>query len=336
MKKRLLAALVSGAMLISALAGCGSSGAQTSGDDSAGQTANQDYHIKVILKTLASEYWQYVGNGCKQAGEDLGVTVDVLGASSETAYDEQLSMIETTLSANDCDAMVVAPLQAETVATQIANTDLPIVAIDTAIDSDKVLSFVGFNNEELAAMGGKAAVEAAKDKGWDKITAIGIMGVQGDSTSETRIAGFKQGIAEAGGEYLSAETQYADSVADKAVTCMEAIIQAHPEGVSIIVANNDDMAAGAARAAAAFPAYKDTIFVGIGGNLAGIDAILAGQETMTVAVDGYDVGYLGVQAAVDALNGKTLEKFIATDATVVTAENAAERRAEVEKRLGTS
>lgn len=334
MKKRLLAALVSGAMLISALAGCGSSGAQTSGDDSAGQTANQDYHIKVILKTLASEYWQYVGNGCKQAGEDLGVTVDVLGASSETAYDEQLSMIETTLSSSDCDAMVVAPLQAETVATQIAGTDLPIVAIDTAINSDKVLNFVGFNNEELAAMGGKAAVEAAKDKGWDKITAIGIMGVQGDSTSEARIAGFKQGIAEAGGEYLSAETQYADSVADKAVTCMEAIIQAHPEGVSIIVANNDDMAAGAARAAAAFPAYKNTIFVGIGGNLAGIDAILAGQETMTVAVDGYDVGYLGVQAAVDALNGKKLDEFIATDATVVTADNAAERRAEVEKRLG--
>lgn len=337
MKKRLLAALVSGALLMSTLAGCGGSTAQTdNGGDTADQTGQQDYHIKVILKTLASEYWQYVGNGCRQAGEDLGVTVDVLGASSETAYDEQLSMIETTLSSSDCDAMVVAPLQAETAATQLAGTDLPIVAIDTAINSDKVLSFVGFNNEELAAMGGKAAVEAAKDKGWDKITAIGIMGVQGDSTSEARIAGFKQGIAEAGGEYLSAETQYADSVADKAVTCMEAIIQAHPEGVSIIVANNDDMAAGAARAAAAFPAYKNTIFVGIGGNLAGIDAILAGQETMTVAVDGYDVGYLGVQAAVDALNGKTLEKFIATDATVVTAENAAERRAEVEKRLGTS
>lgn len=325
MKKRLLAALVSGALMMSALAGCGGSTAQTNnGGDTADQTTQQDYHIKVILKTLASEYWQYVGNGCKQAGEDLGVTVDVLGASSETAYDEQLSMIETTLSANDCDAMVVSPLQAETVATQIANTDLPIVAIDTAIPSD----------EELAAMGGKAAVEAAKDKGWDKITAIGIMGVQGDSTSEARIAGFKQGIAEAGGEYLSAETQYADGVADKAVTSMEAIIQAHPEGVAIIVANNDDMAAGAARAAAAFPAYKDTIFVGVGGNLAGIDAILAGQETMTVAVDGYDVGYLGVQAAVDALNGKKLDEFIATDATVVTADNAAERRAEVEKRLG--
>ena len=334
MKKRLLAVLMSSAMLMSALAGCGSSTAQTTSGDTADSSAQQDYHIKVILKTLASEYWQYVGNGCKKAGEDLDVTVDVLGASSETAYDEQLSMIETTLSAGDCDAMVVAPLQAETVATQIAGADLPIVAIDTAIDSDKVLSFVGFNNEELAAMGGKAAVEAAKEKGWDKITAIGIMGVQGDSTSEARISGFKSGIEEAGGEYLSAETQYADSVADKAVTSMEAIIQAHPEGVAIIVANNDDMAAGAARAAAAFPAYKNTIFVGVGGNLAGIDAILAGQETMTVAVDGYDVGYLGVQAAVDALNGKKLDEFIATDATVVTADNAADRRAEVEKRMG--
>lgn len=332
MKKRLLAVLMSSAMLMSALAGCGGSSAQTSdGGNTADQTTSQNYNIKVILKTLASEYWQYVGNGCKQAGEDLGVNVDIIGASSETAYDEQLSMIETTLSSSDCDAMVVAPLQAETVATQIANADLPIVAIDTAIDSDKVLSFVGFNNEELAALGGKAAVEAAKEKGWDKITAIGIMGVQGDSTSEARIAGFKQGITEAGGEYLSA-----DSVADKAVTCMEAIIQAHPEGVSIIVANNDDMAAGAARAAAPFPAYKSTIFVGVGGNLAGIDAILAGQETMTVAVDGYDVGYLGVQAAVDALNGKTPEKFIATDASVITAENAEERRAEVEKRLGSN
>ena len=70
------------------------------------------------------------------------------------------------------------------------------------------------------------------------------------------------------------------------------------------------------------------------GDVGKVTEIDPGQETMTVAVDGYDVGYLGVQAAVDALNGKKLDKFIATDATVVTADNAAERRAEVEKRLG--
>ena len=62
MKKRLLAALVSGALMMSALAGCGGSTAQTNnGGETADQTTQQDYHIKVILKTLASEYWQGFG-----------------------------------------------------------------------------------------------------------------------------------------------------------------------------------------------------------------------------------------------------------------------------------
>jgi len=318
--------LVSGALMMSALAGCGGSTAQTNnGGDTADQTTQQDYHIKVILKTLASEYWQYVGNGCKQAGEDLGVTVDVLGASSETAYDEQLSMIETTLSANDCDAMVVAPLQAETVATQIANTDLPIVAIDTAIDSDKVLSFVGFNNEELAAMGGKAAVEAAKAAGWDKVQAIAISGVQGDGTATARLTGYEKGVTEAGGEFLKDEIQYADAVADKAATSMEAIMQNHPEGVAIIVCNNDDMAMAAARAAKGNAAYEKTIFVGFDGIQSACNAILSGEETMSVAQEAYDMGYKAVEAAVKAVNGEKLEKFIDSGCSVVNKDNAQER-----------
>ena len=83
-------------------------------------------------------------------------------------------------------------------------------------------------------MGGEAAVEAAKEAGWDTITAIGIAGVQGDSTSEARMGGYKKGVEKAGGTYLDAETQYADGVSDKAVTAMEAIIQSHPEGIAIV------------------------------------------------------------------------------------------------------
>ena len=52
MKKRLLAALVSGAMLMGALAGCGSSTAQTSGGDSAGQTAS-----RIITSRSFSKRW---------------------------------------------------------------------------------------------------------------------------------------------------------------------------------------------------------------------------------------------------------------------------------------
>ncbi len=336
--KKILSVLLSAAMMLTLCTGCGGNTRADTGSSAADAGSNNgagtgtEKHIKVVLKTLASEYWAYVAKGCKQAGQDLGVAVDVLGASSETVYDEQLNIIDTTLSTGECDAIVIAPLQADSVASQIANIDLPVIAIDTNVESDKVLSFVGFDNEQMAAMGGAAAVNAAKAAGWIEIKAIGIAGVQGDSTSESRMAGYRKGIEESGGVYLADETQYADGVSDKAVTSMEAIVQTHPEGVAIIVANNDDMAIGAARAAASYPAYKDTIFLGCGGNVAALDAILQGNETMTVAVDGYDVGYLGVKAAVEALDGAELEKFIASEAAIVTAENAEEHKAFVEKK----
>ena len=47
---------------------------------------------------------------------------------------------------------------------------------------------------------------------------------------------------------------------------------------------------------------------------------------MTVAVDGYQVGYTGVQCALRALQGETLEKFIATPASIVTKDNAEEQK----------
>lgn len=340
--KKILSALLCVTMMLTLFVGCGNnttvdtdaSADAPAADTEPTNTATQsgEKNIKVILKTLASEYWAYVAKGCEQAGKDLNVTVDVLGASSETAYDEQINMIETTLSSGECDALVIAPLQSDSVATQIANVDLPVIAIDTNVESDKVLSFIGFDNEQMAAMGGEAAVAAAKAAGWTEIKAIGIAGVQGDSTSESRMAGYRKGIEESGGVYLTDETQYADGVSDKAVAAMEAIVQTHPEGIAIIVANNDDMAVGAARAAASYPAYQNTIFLGCGGNVAALDAIIQGNETMTVAVDGYDVGYLGVKAAVEALDGKELEKFIASEATIVTADNAEEHKASVEKK----
>lgn len=177
MTKRIGAAMLSTALLLGALTGCGGNTSSSTDGDNAASASTENPHISVVLKTLASEYWAYVAKGCEQAGKDLGVEVDVQGASSETAYDEQLSIIETVLSASGTDALVVAPLQSETVATQIANAEIPIIAIDTNVESDKVLTLVGFENESMGSEGGEAAVEAAKKAGWDTITAIGIAGV---------------------------------------------------------------------------------------------------------------------------------------------------------------
>lgn len=338
MKKRVLALVLAGAMAAS-MAACGEKkeeapAAESATSEVAEETTEEaapaaeaggDYSIDVILKTTASEYWGYVMAGAKAAAADLGVKVDVKGATSETAYDEQQNMIETDLNSGAYDAIVIAPLQGDQVATLISNTDIPIFAVDTRIDSDKVLSFIGTGNVAAATQGGEKAVELAKANGWEEIKAIEIAGVQGDQTNSERMEGYAAGINGAGGEFLESETQYADGVADKAVVAMEAIMQKFPEGIAIIVANNDDMAAAAARVAKENPAYEKTIFVGFDGNKAACESILAGGQTMSVTQNAYGMGYQAVEAAFNYLNGEEQPEFIEAPAGTVDPETAQER-----------
>lgn len=336
MKKRLLAMLLAGAMCAS-LAACGgnNTNAATDGGETGGETSGTGYSIDVILKTTASEYWGYVQAGAEAyMAENPDVKVEVKGASSETAYDEQQNMIETDLNSGAYDAFVIAPLQADLVKTLIAGKEMPIIAVDTDIDAPEVLSFVGTSNEDAAALGGEEAVKAAQAAGWTEINAIAISGVQGDSTAAARVAGYQKGIEAAGGTFLAKEIQYADGVADKAASSMEAIMQNHPEGVAIIVCHNDDSAMAAARAAKGNANYANTIFVGFDGIQSACNAILANEMTMSVAQEAYNMGYMAVEAAVNALNGETLDDFIPSGASVVTKDNAQERLDTLNSYLG--
>ncbi len=330
MKKRLLAMLLTGALCAS-MAACSSGGEASTGEtggETGGESSGSGYSIDVILKTTASEYWQYVQAGALAYMQDNpDVTVTVKGAPSETSYQDQLNMIQTDL-ADDYDGYVIAPLQADMVANLVSGVEKPIVAVDTKIEAPEVLSFVGTGNESAGALGGAAAVEAAKAAGWTDIKAIEIAGVQGDTTNTDRMNGYMKGIEEAGGDFLEDEVQYADAVATKAVDAMNGIMSRHPEGIAIICANNDDMAIAAAKAAAdsGNEAYANTIFLGFDGIQSACDAILEGRLTMSVAQQGYEMGYMSVEAVVNALNGETIEEFIDSGADVVTAENAQERK----------
>lgn len=314
-KKRVLAMLLAGAMALSMTA-CGGNSASTDGssNDGGASASGGSYKVSVILKTLAAEYWQYVKSGAEDYASEHSdkVTVEVKGPSSETAFDEMQNMIETDLSSGS-------------LAQLVSGTKLPIVAIDTNFTAPEVKSFVGTGNEAAAKKGGEAAVEAAKAAGWTDIKCIEIAGVQGDQTNTARMNGYKAGVEEAGGTFLSDEVQYADATADRATTAMEAIMQTHPEGIAIICANNDDMAMAAARAAQGHDAYKNTIFLGFNGDRAACEAILAGQMTMSVAQMAYEMGYKAVETMVQVLDGETVDEFVDSGSDVVTPDNAQER-----------
>lgn len=328
LKKRLMAMLMAGVMATT-LTACG--GSSSGGDRSASSSGstgadNGDIKISFIMKTLASEHWQFMKAGAEAASEDLGVTVDIKGPPSETSYDEQQNQIETDLAA-DYDAYCIAPLQSDLVANLISGQTTPIIAVDTNIDAPEVISFVGTGNEAAAKAGAEAAVKLAKEAGWAEVNCIEIAGVQGDATNTARMTGYQKGIEESGGTFLADETQYADAVADKAVNAMEAIMQTHPEGVAIICANNDDMAVAAARTAqeSGNENYKNTIFLGFDGQITACESILNGQLTLTAAQQAYDMGYLAVETALKAAKGEEVDEVVDSGTEIVTKDNAQER-----------
>lgn len=319
--RKIGALFLSSTLLVGMLAGCGGDSATAETSDT-GEQASDAYQISIVFKTTANEYTQYMMAGAKEAAAKYDVTVDMKGASSETSYDEQQNMIETDLSSGKYDAMIIAPLQGDMVSTMVSGTTMPIFAIDTDFDAKEKISFIGIGQADAAASGGEAAVEAAKAAGWTEIKAAYIAGVQGDSTAEARKTGFQEGIEAAGGTFLVDEIQYADAVADKAANCMEAIIQNHPEGIAVICCHNDDCAIAAARTAASYPAYANTIFVGFDGNITAAESILEGGETITVAQSGYDQGYRAVETAVNYLNGEKVESFVDCGTQIIDKDSA--------------
>lgn len=313
MAKRALAMLLAGAMT-AGLAGCGG-GEESTGDTTA--EGGDTHQLCVVLKTTASEYWSYVIAGIEQAEADLGnVQVDIRGASSDTDFDGQLNLVETVINANACEALAVAPLQADQIATVLEGVDIPVLAIDT--DFDEAQTFIGTAHEDAAYQGGQYVAEQIGEGGKVAILA----NIQGEPTSEARVAGYTKAMDEGGCEIVT--LQYTDGVGDKAANVMDGVLQTYPD-LDAVLCCADDVALGASRAIQQANRQDDGIVIcGFDGISSGVEAVVNGTISCTVAQDPYNMGYQCVVSLLDAIEGKDLGDFIDTGCQVITPENAQE------------
>lgn len=314
---RVIAMLLSGILAVS-LTACGS---DTSTADSsaaeASSSSDSKHRLCVVLKTTASEYWSYVVAGIEQAEKDLGnVEVDVRGGTSDTDFDGQMNIVETTINAGTCEAIAIAPLQADTIANVLTNAQIPVLAIDT--NFEQASTFIGTAHEDAAYKGGQYVAEQLGEGAQVAILA----NVQGESTSAARVAGYTRAMEEGGCEIVT--LQYTNGVADQAVTVMDGVLQSYPD-VDAVLCCADDVALGASRAIEQAGRQNDGIIIcGFDGISSGVQAVVDGTISCTVAQDPYNMGYQCVISLMDALEGKKLDSFIDTGCNVITPDNAQE------------
>jgi methyl-galactoside transport system substrate-binding protein len=285
-------------------------------------------NIRSELEKRAKEYEQETG---------IKVTLDIQDAKGNQYV--QNKQVERFISLG-CDTLCVNPVDRTTssgIIDAAAAADIPVVffnrqPVEEDMDRWDRLYYVGADAKESAVLEAEIVADqyekdpASLDKNGDGVISYVLLeGESNHQDSLIRTEWSVQTLKDRGVPIEKITGGIANWERSQASALMEQWLELYPDTIELVLSNNDDMAMAAARAAKGNAAYAKTIFVGFDGIQSACNAILAGEETMSVAQEAYDMGYKAVEAAVKAVNGETLEKFIDSGCSVVTKDNAQER-----------
>jgi ribose transport system substrate-binding protein len=271
----------------------------------------------VVPKGLTHQFWLTVKAGADAAGKDLGVEIDWIGPEKETEVVKQINMIEDQIGAG-VNAIVMAACDQDALVDVIKKAldkKIPVITIDSGVNSDLPQSFIATDNVAGAA---DAARELAKLIGNEGEVGL-IPFVKGAGTSEQREEGFKKGIAEFPNIKI-ADIQYCQSDVIKAMNVTEDMLTAHPNLKGIFAAN-EPAAIGVVQALEAAGKAGQIKLVAFDAGDDEIAALKRGTIQALVVQNPFRMGYDGVKTAYDVLQGKQVEKRIDTGVTAVTREN---------------
>lgn len=310
MKKahRLLASIFILSALLASL-GCGS------GDRLS--TQEEKPVIKVIVKKVNYDFWEVVKMGTEAAGKEFGVTVDYEGPTDENDIDGQISMVDAAIR-EKVDALVLAAgdyVRLVDVTEKAVSEGIPVIIIDSGLNSDRISGFVGTDNVEA----GKKLGETLIGKVGDNCDIAVMSFVKGTATSVQREEGLAEAIkAKPGIKLLS--TEYCNSDENTAQELTEELVRKYP-GLDVIVCLNAYGTTGTARAINKLNLAGKVKVIGFDSTPEEISLMEKDVIQSLVIQNPFSMGYQGVKYALDAIRGQIIPRVVNTDSTVIDKEN---------------
>jgi ribose transport system substrate-binding protein len=273
--------------------------------------------IAVIPKGLSHQFWLTVKAGADAAGKEVGAEIIWQGPSKETEIEKQISIMEDMIT-SEVDAIVMAACDENAlinVIQQAIDAGIPVVTIDSGVKSDIPVSFVATDNIEGAKAAARKLAELIGEEG-----EVGLIPfVKGAATSEMREEGFIEGIKEFPNIKL-ARKLYSDSDSAKGMAVTEDMMTSNPDLRGIFAAS-EPTAVGCAQAIRAAGKAGVVKMVGFDASEQQITDLKDGVCQALVVQNPFRMGYDGVKAALEHLDGKSVPKRIDTGVTVVTMDN---------------
>lgn len=173
MKKKVLAVLLGGCMVVGMLAGCGSKADDTKNADgdtkTDGSGDSKGYHFEVVVKSFQSSYWQAAVQGINQACDELGVTANTTGPNAESDIADQVNMLNNAINKNP-DGIALAACDQNSVLGSLQSAldkKIPVVCFDSGVPDapeGSVYATVVTDNEQAGGIAAEHIYEAIKDR----------------------------------------------------------------------------------------------------------------------------------------------------------------------------
>jgi ribose transport system substrate-binding protein len=232
-----LAAALVLALVVGVVIGKATSSSGPQGNAGPGRASG--LRIDVIVKATDSSFWQSMFAGAQQAGDDLGVEVGRFGPTSETDVNEQVQLVENSIS-RGVNAIVLAANSESALNKAIDRAraaGIKVITVDGTVTT-KNEAFIGTNNLRAGEQAGQrlCALIAAQGKTSGRVLLENaVAGVQalGD-----RAKGFRQGLAANCPQITVWEERFNNNDIATAANQANDALGAVPDLVGIFAANN--------------------------------------------------------------------------------------------------
>ncbi|MGF7031499.1 D-xylose transport system substrate-binding protein [Paenibacillus mucilaginosus] len=275
---------MSGLLLAALVTGCGVVSTDSQETKSPGTTAEKKDDGKLVIgmsmDTLKEERWQKDRDLFTAKVKELGGEVKVLAANGDDST--QLSQAEQLIS-QGVDVLVIIPHNAEATAPIVEKAHkegIKVISYDRLIKNSDVDYYVSFDNVRVGEMQAKAITEKVS-----KGNFVYIGGADTDNNAHM----FKQGamnilkpLQDKGDIKIVYDQFSKDWKPEEALKNMENALTANNNNIQAVVAANDGTAGGAIQALSAQGMAGKIPVSGQDADLAAVQRIAEGKQTMTV------------------------------------------------------
>jgi ribose transport system substrate-binding protein len=281
--------------------------------------------IAVIPKGTTNEFWKAVNAGAFKARDELrakGTPVEIIwkGPLKEDDREQQIQVVENFVSRR-VSGIVLAPLDSRALVQPVAaagQAKIPVVIMDSGLNSDRYASFVATDNYKGGVMAGEHLARLLDGRG----NVILLRYQVGSASTEEREAGFLDALKKRPAIKIISSNQHAGPTRETAYQASQNLLNRYGREVNGVFCPCELPSGAMAMALRDIGRAGGKVkMVGFDAGSKSIEDLKNGDIQGLVVQDPLGIGYESVLAMVKHLKGEKVERRIGTRVALITKEN---------------